>query len=60
LIVKNINQTEFEESKEDVEKYYDEKHDRRGFILGKFFNLLVLLMVAVISGVIVSIISSYF
>ena len=60
LIVKNINQTEFEESKEDVEKYYDEKHDRRGFLLGKFFNLLVLLMVAVISGVIVSLISSYF
>ena len=51
LIVKKVNEPIFEESKKDVEKYYDEKRERRGFLLKMLFELSVLLMVGVISGV---------
>jgi hypothetical protein len=51
LIVKKVNEPIFEESKKDVEKYYDEKRERRGFLLKMLFELSVLLMVGIISGV---------
>ena len=53
LIVKKVNEPIFEESKKDVEKYYDEKRERRGFLLKMLFELSVLLMVGIITGIII-------
>jgi len=53
FIVKKVNEPIFEESKKDVEKYYDGKRERRGFLLKLLFELSVLLMVGIISGLLV-------
>ena len=60
LIIEKLNGDLFKESKEDVERYYDERRERRGFLLGKLFELLVILVVTVIGGVFLSLISPYF
>ena len=52
LIVKNLDKDIFEESKNDVEKYYDERRDRRGLILKMFYELSVLLILGIIGAVI--------
>ena len=54
LIVKNLDEDIFEESKDDVEKYYDERREKRGLILKMFSELLTLLVLGIISGAIVN------
>jgi hypothetical protein len=54
LIVKKLDESIFEESKKDVEKYYNEKQERRSLLLKMLFELSVLLMVGIISGVLAS------
>jgi hypothetical protein len=54
LIVKNLDKDIFEESKNDVEKYYNEKRERRGLILKMFYELSVLLIMGIIVAVIVN------
>lgn len=51
-IVKDKNADLYEESKCDVDKYYDEKREKRGFFLKTIYDLLVLL----ISGVFVQVV----
>jgi hypothetical protein len=53
LIVKNLDKDIFEESKNDVEKYYDEKRERRGLILKMFYELSVLMIIGITVAVIV-------
>jgi hypothetical protein len=53
-IIKNLNNDIFEESKNDVEKYYDEKQERRNLILKTSYELLVLLITGIIVTVIVN------
>jgi len=53
LIVKNLDKDIFEESKNDVEKYYDEKRERRGLIFKTSYELLVPLIASIIVAVIV-------
>lgn len=48
LIVEKLNKDIFGKSKNDVEKYYDERRERRGFLLKMLFEVSVLLMVGVI------------
>ena len=57
LIVKNLDEDIFEESKNDVEKYYDEKREKRGLILKTSYELLVLLITGIIVAVIVNLLS---
>lgn len=52
-IVEKINKDIFEESKNDVEKFYDERQERRSLLLKTLFELSVLLMVGIISGLLV-------
>ena len=54
VIVKNLNKDIFEESKNDVEMYYDERREKRGLIFKTSYELLVLLTVGVIVAVIVN------
>ena len=52
-IVEKINKDIFEESKNDVETFYDERQERRSLLLKTLFELSVLLMVGIISGLLV-------
>ena len=54
VIVKNLDKDIFEESKNDVEMYYDERREKRGLILKTSYELLILLTVGVIVAVIVN------
>lgn len=53
VIVKNLNKDILEESKNDVEMYYDERREKKGHILKISYELLVLLTVNVLVAVIV-------
>lgn len=55
LIIQKIDPSIFNESKKDVENYYDERRERRGFLISKLFELIALigitLILAVITGI---------
>lgn len=53
LIIEKLERNIFEESKNDVEKYYDKKREKKGLILKMLFELLVLFMLTILSGIII-------
>jgi hypothetical protein len=54
LIVENLDKDIFKESKNDVEKYYDERRERRGFLLKTLLDLSILLILGLITGGIIN------